>query len=926
VKPLRNRFAMALVSLTMLLGQNVVQAGVADKVSDVRATKHNLSAVADGTATRTGTVPVRTIKASTETQVCVFCHTPHGATTGVAPLWNRQLSNATYTASSGTYTSTSMEANATELANGPGGSSKLCLSCHDGTMAIDKVNVLNGASNPPTKMIVGSTSGTNVTMPAGSGATTGFTRNLGTNMGNDHPISFTYNSTLATNDGELRGPDGTVVGNRVRGASPKVKMPLENDQVQCATCHDPHMYDKIDPKAKFLRMNRLQAEQPVGGAFNQTNDIICLACHNKAGTATGNSWAYSAHANKQVASQTYITSAANQREFPAGTKVWQAACLNCHDTHTVEGARRLLREGTDSGASPKTGGKPALEETCYQCHTTSATSAVTINSDGTVSADNGVPNIKTDFTTAGNKHMPIATSDQANNFNATEVHEIGGNFNDSTLANCNNTSATSTGNCGKDLLESRAKLGVGNLNNRHAECTDCHNPHRVVKFRDFRGVVSGTAGSITGTPDAAGTHPHVDSTMSHTNIASGVLRGSWGVEPTTYPSTSFHEMPSAFTVKRGDPGTSGLADVGQTFVTREYQICLKCHSNYGYTDNNVYPIGNRPTLTSFTGGTTSGTNGLTMFTNQAKEFQAPSTHAVEAAGVTGSGAGSAYQGATQYNHRSWHPVMAATGRGLTERGISNGNPWLAPWNSTVSSVNQVGKNTMYCSDCHGSNTTNASVIPTGGDSGSPWGPHGSSNNFILKGTWSSSTGTTTNTTELCFKCHNSSIYRSTSESGDGTSGQSGFSGPKANNLHGLHGNRVGSKNGTMKCTWCHIAVPHGWKNKAFLVNLNDIGEEAGHGTLGSGTSREVATSGSNNVYNKQPYYLNAKLKVVTFAQSNKWSDTNCGSSGKAGANLITNDGRVINSAATTADSGANGTSNTTGTGKNWMTSTCSSPP
>jgi hypothetical protein len=42
--------------------------------------------------------------------------------------------------------------------------------------------------------------------------------------------------------------------------------------------------------------------------------------------------------------------------------VWKASCLNCHDTHTVQGARRLLREGTDSTAVPKTGGNPALEQ------------------------------------------------------------------------------------------------------------------------------------------------------------------------------------------------------------------------------------------------------------------------------------------------------------------------------------------------------------------------------------------------------------------------------------------------------------------------------------------------------------------------------------------------------------------------------------
>jgi len=62
---------------------------------------------------------------------------------------------------------------------------------------------------------------------------------------------------------------------------------------------------------------------------------------------------------------------ATLRELPLGITVWEAACLNCHDTHTVHGARRLAREGTDSTASPKSGGNSAIEETCYQCHTAS---------------------------------------------------------------------------------------------------------------------------------------------------------------------------------------------------------------------------------------------------------------------------------------------------------------------------------------------------------------------------------------------------------------------------------------------------------------------------------------------------------------------------------------------------------------------------
>jgi hypothetical protein len=68
----------------------------------------------------------------------------------------------------------------------------------------------------------------------------------------------------------------------------------------------------------------------------------------------------------------------------------------------VQGARRLLREGTDSTAIPKAGGKSAIEETCYQCHATLAQSALSNVAQ--------VPNIKDDFSLA--RHMPIKTADQ----------------------------------------------------------------------------------------------------------------------------------------------------------------------------------------------------------------------------------------------------------------------------------------------------------------------------------------------------------------------------------------------------------------------------------------------------------------------------------------------------------------------------------
>ena len=852
--------ATIMLALGLLLGAAFAQAQIAvtNKISDVRGTKHNLSA--SDTYVRNGVTlnaPARTVKATSETQVCVFCHTPHGATTGiVAPLWNRGLSGALYpNVANPTYLSSSIEASAAELATGPGGSSKLCLSCHDGTMAIDKVNVLNGVTGVTIAM-------TGLTGAAGSGKlpitgnTTGFTRNLGTNLSNDHPISFAYDSIVAGRDGELRTPapentTGGVVMNRAPGKAKPV-LPLEAGQMQCATCHDPHLRDNntTNGNAKFLRVNRFQVTQPSGGLFNQTNDTICLACHDKGGVA----WAFSAHANSNVATQTYKGAAATQREFPLngvnGPPVWQVACLNCHDTHTVQGARRLLREGTDSPLSPKDGGNPALEETCYQCHQISAGSAV----NNTALTANAVPDIKTDFELA--RRMPIKTV-------ATEVHDVGGVFNDSANANCSNTGGT--GNCGKDLLESRVKLGSTDLTNRHAECSDCHNPHRVIKGQ------SGLPGSLTvaNTNEKAGTHKHEDAAgYTHSNVISGVLRGSWGVEP-VYPNNSFQSLPTAasFAVKRGDPVSAGPIITSrpgaESYVTREYQICLKCHSNYAYPDDNIYPnSANRPQLGG--SGMTPATRindgrTHTAYTNQAKEFQAPLSHAVTVGSVSngfdgGAGTSAAATATNSNNHRSWHPVMAPTGR------LLRAGSWLAPWNN----AGALGAQTMYCSDCHGSATAAATVIPVGNtvgttaisENGSPWGPHGSGNNFILKGTWDTASGEGDANT-LCFKCHNSASY-------GGTSGGTGFNTDKGDG-HQLHSNRIDTN---MKCNFCHVAVPHGWKNRGLLVNLNDVGPEVG---LSAGTS----VTFTNNVgYTNGPYYRNAFARITSFP-SGQWTESNC---------------------------------------------------
>lgn len=787
----------------------------AEAIPDIASTKHNLSA-----SSTSGT------RAVSEDEICVFCHTPHGATSFPgSPLWNRQLSNQTYTV----YTSSSLDAeDIMGQLDQPAGSSKLCLSCHDGTLAIGTVNVLNGNLGATIGMTGVAADGS---MPAGGGTDTGSTRDLGVSLTNDHPIALDYDAALASADTELVDPvTAAHIGVRAPGFRPPV--PLEATgtggaaQIQCATCHDPHVRGP-DPaeSIKFLRLQRFQSSAPVGGQFNEDIDTLCLACHDK------RAYASSAHASVAVADETYTAAGAAVREFPVGTAVWQASCLNCHDPHTVHGARRLAREGTDGLGTPKSGGASAIEETCYQCH--GITPVVT-------NATGAVKDVQSHF--ALSVRMPITSLDQAA---GAETHDV--------------TDA--------DLSEDASLLGKPNLANRHAECTDCHNPHRLVRNGRFNSAGLGQSA-----------HEH---TAPHTNLAPGSLRGAWGVEP-LYGAANFPSLPTGYLVKRGDGGDGASTLVTSAWVTREYQVCFKCHSDYGYFDNNVFPTGSRPNLGTSGGGTASGTNGLTQFTNQVVEFHAPTTHTGNASTID-SGAGSAFG---INNHRSWHPVVGPTGRTTALRSAS-ANAWLAPFATAI------GSQTMLCSDCHGANTAVTTVVPTGTQ---PWGPHGSSHPFLLKGTWSSATGGATRDVPatdpnngLCFKCHDYRTYAD--RNGNGRA--SGFGGDRDANLHAFHVDRIGR----IRCSWCHTTVPHGFKNKGLLVNLNDVGAEAG---LPSGT--EISVGANAVVFDREPYYRNAKLKIVTFATSGQWEDTNCGS---AGAALPGNNTLV---------------------GKDWMGDVCSNPP
>ena len=454
-------------------------------------------------------------------------------------------------------------------------------------------------------------------------------------------------------------------------------------------------------------------------------------------------------------------------------------------------------------------------------------------------------------------------------------------------------------------MESQAVLGKlssgGSAANRHAECTDCHNPHRVTKNRLFNDDPI--------LPDLAGTHKHVIASgdiAPHNNLASGTLRGTFGVEP-HYLSAEFGTHPYSYTVKRGDGGNNASSTVYDTYVTREYQVCFKCHSNYAFDDSipTYLPLG-------YSGGTLTGTNGLLYYSDIAMEFQAPSAHKGTPASTTDSGASLSY---TANNYRSWHPVMDNTGRTNTLPGIANPNTLRSPWNGSnidgpaaPTLINAVGNQTMYCSDCHGSSTNLVDgVVPVGGEDGNSWGPHGSNENFILKGTWNTGTSHTIGSNNLCFRCHDekqyaeaSAIPASSLNSGFGGAGVDAWGQP-TNNLHQRHAFYTtqggvafppttwpATENGTYRCTMCHTGTAHGWKNKAFLANLNDLGPEvtATGGEIAPGGSilslGQTVPKGSQAPaisipagYSNGPYYRGTLLRINTFDPSGSWTKASC---------------------------------------------------
>jgi predicted CXXCH cytochrome family protein len=257
------------VSILIILLSSICSA---QQVSIINS-PHNLSASGPGT-----------IRASSEQEVCIFCHTPHNSSP-IQPLWNRNVPVNAYTV----YSSNSLQAHPGQ----PTGSSKLCLSCHDGTIAVGSVL----SRNQPIPMAGGIT-----TLPPGHG-------NLGTDLSDDHPISFRYDSTLTAQDPKIKPP--TMLPKQVR---------LDhNQEMQCTSCHDAHN----NAFGNFLVMDNTQSE-------------LCSSCHQAGRTTIAEHTACSScHAMHSAPSGALLLKGVNASE----------ACLQCHSS-----SPNPLAQGTNVSA------------------------------------------------------------------------------------------------------------------------------------------------------------------------------------------------------------------------------------------------------------------------------------------------------------------------------------------------------------------------------------------------------------------------------------------------------------------------------------------------------------------------------------------------------------------------------------------------
>ena len=246
---------------------------------------------------------------------CTFCHAPHSGLGGTTPLWNQKLSTKSYVP----YSSTT-DPNQGNTQPTLGVTSSLCLSCHDGTVGVGQSAAYGQL---PT---VGSMNSMD---------------SFGTTLTGSHPFSLVMPMKDASNLQASLVSEGKT-------ADPTGAVKLINGNVECTSCHDPHVQNIDKTAQNFLVRDSSSAQ-------------MCLACHDPNRVVQGQvnplaGFTNSIHqtATNQVSPDAHVGSYAT---------VGVNACGSCHMGHNSVSPARLLRPATPAAPSYD----PATQS-CMTCH------------------------------------------------------------------------------------------------------------------------------------------------------------------------------------------------------------------------------------------------------------------------------------------------------------------------------------------------------------------------------------------------------------------------------------------------------------------------------------------------------------------------------------------------------------------------------
>lgn len=225
------------------------------------------------------------VRSTSESELCAFCHVPHEKQP-MAGAWSKATIPTRYLP----YESSTLS----QPVGQPDGASRLCLACHDGTIAITSGRMKKARMQG---------------LAAGGVLSTG-PSNLGTDLRDDHPVSMPIPSRRA----EIHAPRDKAV-RLDRGG-----------KVQCTSCHDAHKQNGDPLQHAFL----------VG---NNSRSALCLACH------TPKYWATPPAAH-QSSLAPFRPEDGNHTKYPT---VAETGCESCHKPHTALTPERNLKgieEGT----------------------------------------------------------------------------------------------------------------------------------------------------------------------------------------------------------------------------------------------------------------------------------------------------------------------------------------------------------------------------------------------------------------------------------------------------------------------------------------------------------------------------------------------------------------------------------------------------